>query len=201
MNNLTNKTGLEILELTAGLKTRYGKNNLARMIWRELRGISIQQVKDLLKQLVDKGYLKEVNIGIHFAVIVVELTEKGKEALTNKEEIPIDIQKFYTMTFKPGTDIGVIDLEVIEEFYHIKKELIALQKREEELKETIKKGMTEKNVGEIRNAFMDLYCKNAEKVFYPKEKIERLVPEEILEKIRIINKSIVLIAKLKELNG
>lgn len=91
-----------------------------------------------------------------------------------------------------------LNKDVIEEFYNIKKELIGLQKREEELKDTIKKVMVEKNVGELHNDFMDLYCRQTRRILYPKEKIERFVPPVILEKIRTIHESTVLFAKLKD---
>ena len=55
----------------------------------------------------------------------------------------------------------------------------------------------EKNANELHSEFMDLYCKKAERITYPKEKIERYVPDDILNKIRTVSESIILITKLK----
>lgn len=197
MSTFTNRTGLQILELINGLKINYGRNNLSRMVWHELKGFSIQQAKDLISQLIEKGYLKEMNVGISFAMWVIALTDKGKEAIDNKENIALDFQRFYNAHFKPATDIGIVDKDTIEEYYSIKRELIELQKREEELKDTIKLAMTEKNTSEIHSDLMDLYCKKVERITYPKEKIEKFVPSNILEKIRTVNEIIVLTTKLK----
>ncbi len=197
MSTFTNQTGLRILELINNLKINYGKSNLSKMVWHEFDGFTIQQAKDLLSQLMENGYLKEINVGISFAMVVVTLTDKGRGAIANKEAIALDFQRFYAATYKPATDIGVVDKDIIEEYYTIKKELMELQKREEELKDTIKQAMTKANTPEIHSDLMDLYCKKVERVTYPKEKIERLVPEDILEKIRTINESIILTTKLK----
>ena len=197
MSIFTAKTGLQILEFINSQKINYGKNNLSKKIWQEIKGSSIQQAKDLILQLIKKGYLKEINVGISFAMVIIAVTDKGKEAITNKEDIPLDFQRFYIPTFKPASDIGVVDKDVIEEYYHIKRELIELQKREEELKDTIKLAMTEKNTPEMHFDFMDLYCKKVERITYPKEKVEKFVPSNILEKIRTVNETIVLTTNLK----
>ncbi len=197
MSIFTSKTGLQILEFINSQKINYGRNNLSRRIWQEMKGTSIQQAKDLLSQLIEKGYLKEINVGISFAMLVITLTDKGKETINNKDNIALDFQRFCTATFKSAVDVGIVDKDVIEEYYHIKRELIELQKREEELKDTIKLAMTEKNTHEIHSDLMDLYCKKVERITYPKEKIERFVPSSILEKIRTVNESIILTTKLK----
>jgi len=201
MSTFTNKTGLQILEFINTLQINYGKNNLSKMVWHKFEGFSIQQAKDLLSQLMEKGYLKEINIGISFAMIVIALTDKGKEAINNNETIALDFQRFYSSTFKSATDVGVVDKDIIEEYYNIKKELVELQKREEELKDTIKVAMTEKNIPEIHSDLMDLYCKKVERVTYPKEKIEKFVPDDVLDKIRTVNESIILTTKLKTKEG
>ena len=197
MSTFTNRTGLQILEFISAKNINYGKNNLSKMAWREIGGFSIQQAKELISQLIEIGYLKEINVGINFAMLVITLTDKGKEAINNKENIALDFQRFYA-TFKSATDIGIVDRDVIEEYYNIKKELLELQKREEELKDMIKLAMTEKNVLEIHSNLMDLYCKRVERITYPKEKIEKFVPSDVLEKIRTVNEIIVLTTKLKE---
>ncbi|HIH31589.1 TPA: hypothetical protein HA235_02680 [Candidatus Woesearchaeota archaeon] len=201
MTTFTNKTGLQILEFISNLKINYGKNNLSKIVWHELGEFTIQQAKDLLSQLIEKGYLKEVNVGISFAMVVVALTEKGREAVITKETISLDFQRFYSTTYKPATDVGIVDKDTLEEYYNIKRELMALQKREEELKETIKQAMIEKHADTITNELMDLCLKKIEKITYPKENIERLVPQDLLEKIRTIKEIIVLTTKLKTIEG
>ncbi|MBI4439269.1 hypothetical protein HY640_05020 [Candidatus Woesearchaeota archaeon] len=146
---------------------------------------------------MEKGYLKEANVGVSFPIFVITLTEKGKIALNNHEEVTLDFKGFYNEPFKPATDIGVVDKDTLEEYYIIKGQLVKLQKREEELKETIKSAMVKNSISELHSEFMELYCKKAERVTYPKEKIEKYVPDDILSKIRTVNESIVLITKLK----
>src|SRR3989344_8928084 len=192
MSTFTNKTGLEILEFISNLRINYSRTNLSKMVWHEFGEFSILHAKDLLSQLLEKKYLKEIDIGRGFAMIVVELSDKGKEAIQNKETIILDFQRFYTTTYKTAADIGIVDKDIIVEYYNIKKELIELQKREEELKNTIKRAMTENNTPEIHDELMDLYCKKLERITYPKEKVERLVPENILEKIRTRNEVTIL---------
>ena len=197
MSTFTNKTGLQILEFINRQKINYGKDNLSKMVWHEFRGFSIQQANDLLSQLIEKGYLKEMNVGLSFSIIVVSLTENGKEAVKNQDEIILDFQRFYNAPFKPATDIGIVDKDILEEYYNIKRELVELQKREEVLKATIKDAMVENKVNELHSEFLELYCKKAERITYPKEKIEKYVPDDILNKIRTVKESIILITKLK----
>ncbi len=167
------------------------------MISHKFKEFSIQNAKDLLLQLTQQEYLKEMNIGTHFPMIVLSLTEKGRAAVTNHEEIFLDFKKFYTNSFTSAADVSIVDKDILEEYYHIKRELTELQKREEELKDTIKNAMTEKNVNELHFAFMDLYCKKAERVTYPKEKIEQYVSEDILSRIRTVNEIIILTTKIR----
>ena len=197
MSTFSHMTGLQVLEFIKKQRLSYSKNNLSKIIWREFKGFSIQQTKDILSQLMDKGYLKEINVGISFAMIVIVLTEKGKEAVNSHDEIALDFKRFYNEPFKPAADMGVVDKDTLEEYYSIKRELVELQKVEEELKDTIKSAMREKGVNELHSEFMDLYYKKAERVIYPKEKIEKYVPSDILNKIRTVNESIILITKLK----
>ncbi len=199
MSTFTNKTGLEILEFIDRLKINYGRNNLSKMVWHNFGELSIYQSKDLISQLIEQDYLKEMNVGIGFAMMIVALTDKGKDAVNNKKEINLDFQRYYSTKFKSAKDIGVVDKDVLQEYYDIRRELFELQDREEELKNTIKKAMIEKNTSEIHSEIMDLYCKKVIRVNYPKEKIERFVPSSIIEKIKTVNESIVLTAKLKNL--
>lgn len=198
MSTFTHKTGLSILEIIARQNTNYGKNTLAKIVWHTMGGFSISQAKDLLSQLIEKGYLQEMNVGIRFAMIVIVLTTKGREAINYKEEITLDFHRFYSDTFKQASDIGIVDKDLLEEYYNIKKELQELTTREEELKETIKVAMTERQADVIQNEYMDIFLKKAQRVTYPKEKIERLCPPNLLEQIRTTNTITILSVKLKE---
>jgi len=197
MSIFTDRTGLQILEFISTLKTNYGMNNLSNMVQHKFSGFSIRHAKELLSQLIEKEYLKKTDIGSRFAIVVVALSDKGREAIINHETIILDFQRFCTPTFKSASDLGVVDKDIIEEYYNLKKELILLQKREEELKDVIKQAMIKANTSEIHSDLMDLYCKRIERVTYPKEKIERFVPNNILDKIRTVNESIILITRLK----
>ena len=168
------------------------------MIGRETREVSIPQAKALLSQLIEKGYLKEMNIGIGFPMIVLTLTEKGRESIEKEEAPLLDLPRDHPATFSKASDIGIIDRITLEEFYNVKKELIQLEKREAELKDTIKKTMIEKNASEINSDLIDIYCRTIERITYPKEKIERFVPQEIIEKIKTLNKSVILTTRFKD---
>lgn len=197
MNTHPDHIGLRILRLINGLKINYGRYNLAKMTARETREVSFQQAKGLILQLIEKGCLKEMNVGAGFPMIVLALTDKGREAIEKEEAPSLDFQRDRIATFQQASDIGIIDRTILEEFYNVKKELIKLGKREEELKNTIKKTMIEKNVSEINSERMDIYCKTVDRVTYPKEKIERFVPQEIIEKIKTLNKSVILQTRFK----
>jgi len=181
-------------------KTNYGKNNISKIIQNKFGDITLQQAKDLISQLVERGYLKETNIGFNFAMIIIELTDKGRGAINKNEAITLDFQRFYE-TFKPASEVGIVDKNIIDEYYKIKCELTILQTREEELKNTIKTTMTEKNVPELRSEFIDFFCKKIERVTYPKEKVEKFVPDDILANIRTVNQTIILTTRLKKREG
>lgn len=58
--------------------------------------------------------------------------------------------------------------------------------------------MIEKNASEINSDLIDIYCRTIERITYPKEKIERFVPQEIIEKIKTLNKSVILTTRFKD---
>lgn len=194
---INNKIGLNILKLISLLKYNYGKSRLINIILNRIDELSVYQIKEILFQLIEQGYLKEKDVGTNFPINVIILSEKGKEAVNNKKDIILNFENINTTEFKPATDIEVIDKETLNEFYNIKKNIFELQKKEEELKETIKKIMIEKKVSEIQSDNMYVYCKNVKRIIYPKEKIEKLIPEELLNKIRTKSEIIVLSTKLK----
>ena len=92
----------------------------------------------------------------------------------------------------------VVSKELIEEYYKLKLELNRMLKREELVKNIIKKSMYENNIKNINTEKIDLFCKEVERTIYPKFMIEKFVPEEIKDKIRTINKSVILYSKLKK---
>ena len=92
----------------------------------------------------------------------------------------------------------VVSKELIEEYYKLKLELNRMLKREELVKNIIKKSMYENNIKNINTEKIDLFCKEVERTIYQKFMIEKFVPEEIKDKIRTINKSVILYSKLKK---
>ncbi len=94
--------------------------------------------------------------------------------------------------------VELIGDDVIEEYYIVKLKLSILLRQEELLKDKIKRTMTINNISSALTDKIDLFCKKAERVFYPKEKIEEYVPREILERIKTIKEIIILTAKIKK---
>lgn len=197
MVRFNKKLGLKVLSLVAGLSSNYGKARLVNILLANIDEINVQQTKKILFQLLEKGYLIEKNVGSSFPIKVIFLTEKGKSALSNGEEIILDFEEIYSDDFRPAKDVFVVDKNILEEYYFVKKELAELQKKEEELKETIKKAMIEKKASEIESEHMFVFCKKISRINYPKDKIEKYVPESILDKVRTKNETIVLSTKFK----
>lgn len=92
----------------------------------------------------------------------------------------------------------VVHQEVLKEYYKVKKELERLKKREEGIKSVIKNAMLDKNVSEINTDFMDVFCRQTERITYPRMKVEQFVPSDILEKIQQVSRNVILMAKLKK---
>ncbi len=204
-----------ILGLVAGLKTQYGKGTLSKVLKgskskyvaraaseaKEVYGclsvFSEEQVDGLVQQLIDAGYLEVLQVGTMFEVNVLGLTDKGRQTLDQHLLIDMTLPKVYSAEFTSGGDVPILDKEVLDEYYQVKVELSKLIKKEGELKEQIKKAMTDNQFSNIHTENMDLFCKKVERVLYPKDKVEALVPEELLEKIRVLKETVVLVAKLK----
>ncbi len=198
--NITNPTdvALTILNLVNNSKTQYGKVTLSKMLYdNKLNLFSQEQIKDLIQQLIDQQYLKSSHIGTDFDMVVVDITDKGKEAVVGRKKIDIDLPKTYAPEFVGASEIQAIDKSIIDEYYEVKLELTKLLKKEEELKNIIKKQMIDNNIPKINTEKMDLFCKKIQRILYPKKKIEEFVPEEIREKIKEIREIIVLSARLK----
>ena len=211
----TAEVGLTILQLVNNLKTKYGKISLSKILTGNeskyikrlaieageaygcLQAFSQEQTANLIQQLLDTHYLQNMSIGTGYEVIIFDLTEKGLEALNQKQPLQLNLPKIYPTDFKQASDIPLIDKEILDEYYQLKLELSKLTKREEELKETIKKTMTDYNCPYIHTQNMDLFCKRVERVLYPKDKVEAFVPQDLLEKIKTLKETIVLSAKLR----
>ena len=204
-----------ILGLVSSLKTQYGKGTLSKVLKgskskyvarvaseaKEAYGclgvFSEEQVESFLQQLMDADYLQVLQVGTAFEVNVLGLTDKGRQVLDQHLPIDMAVPRVYTAEFKSGGEVPILDKEVLDEYYKVKLELSKLLKREEELKEQIKKAMTDNQLSNIHTDNMDLFCKRVERVLYPKDKVEGLVPEYPLEKIRTVKEAIVLVTKLK----
>jgi|SRR3989344_7282820 len=104
------------------------------------------------------------------------------------------------MNIKFETSLKEEDEQLVKEYYEIKKQLNELCKKEDLLKDKIKKLMDFYNLKSINTDKIDLILKKLEKIYYPKEDIEGNVPTEILNKIRKIQKISVLISKIKNGN-
>jgi len=45
---------------------------------------------------------------------------------------------------------------------------------------------------------MDIFCRKSERAWYPKDKIEEFVPNDILEKIKSVKEIVYLLTRLKK---
>ena len=102
------------------------------------------------------------------------------------------------VNFKSADEIPIIEEEIIERYYLIKKELSKLEKEEDNLKEIIKKKMSNANLKNIITDKMDLFYNEIERISYPKEMIEKFVSTEIKDQIRLKNKIVVFVGKIKK---
>lgn len=201
INNPTN-VAQTILSLVNNSKIRYGKVTLSKMFDESgLKQYSQEQIKDLIQQLINQQYLKNSHIGTNFDMVVVDITDKGKEAIENKTKMDIDLPKIYAPEFVTASEIQALDKSIIDEYYKVKLELTKLLKKEDELKQIIKKAMTDNKIQKINTEKIDLFCKKIQRILYPKKKIEEFVPKEIREKIKEIRETIVLTTKLKSVDN
>jgi len=215
--NISNPTEVAfcVLNLVNSLRIQYGKLTLSKILHGSesinirhrnldkseyygcLRAFTQEQISNIIDQLTAKEYLHNLRVGTDYEIIVMGITSKGLDALKKKPEIIINLPKVYAPELKSASDIEVIAKEIIEEYYNVKLQLNNLLKKEETLKEIIKKAMIENDVPKMFTEKMELFCRKVDKVFYPKEKIEEFVPVEILEKIKEVRETIILSAKLK----
>jgi len=154
------------------------------------------QITKIINELITKEYLKLFNIGMGYEIPIIKLTEKGFNAVKNKEPIMLDLPKIYMPQFAPANQI--IESSIIDEFYEIRKKINELQIKEESLKERIKKTMLDNNIPKIVTDKMDIFCRKVERMFYPKDKIEEMLSEEIKATIREVKETIVLSTKIKK---
>jgi len=105
------------------------------------------QITKIINELITKEYLKLFNIGMGYEIPIIKLTEKGFNAVKNKEPIMLDLPKIYMPQFAPANQI--IESSIIDEFYEIRKKINELQIKEESLKERIKKTMLDNNIPKI----------------------------------------------------
>lgn len=216
--NDSKEVALCILDLIKSLHTQYGKVTLAKILkgintseikirnldknefYQSLNAFSKEQIENFISQLTSMNYLKSLNIGTSFEMNVIDLTEQGNSAIRERTPLILNIPKVYTPEFINASEINLIEPEIINEYYKIKIELDKLQKIEEELKNKIKKVMTDNNLPKIHTDKINIYCKKIERIFYSKEKIESYVPEEIKEKIREKKETIILTSKIRKNN-
>src|SRR3989344_696349 len=152
------------------------------------------QITKIINELIKKEYLKLFNIGMGYEIPIIKLTENGFNAVKNKEPIMLDLPKIYMPQFAPANQI--IESSIIDEFYEIRKKINELQIKEESLKERIKKTMLDNNIPKIVTDKMDIFCRKVQRMFYPKDKIEEMLSEEIKATIREVKETIVLSTKI-----
>lgn len=205
-----------ILNLVNGLSIQYGKATLSKILngsesinikhrnlnkneyYGCLAAFSQEQISSIIQKLIEEGYLRDLNIGTDYEMIVVVVTDKGLDAIKNRHYPHLTLPKVYNADFKADSQIEILDNKLIDEYYELKIRLNELLRREEELKEIIKNAMVANDIPKIYTNKMNLFCKKVDMVIYPKNKIEEFVPESILEKIKIIRETVILSAKLKK---
>ena len=93
---------------------------------------------------------------------------------------------------------SMLDPKLIDDYYRIKIELNKLLLRENELKERLKAEMVNMGISKYNTEKMDIFCRKSERTSYPKDKIEEFVPNDILEKIKLVKEIIYLFTRLKK---
>ncbi len=97
-------------------------------------------------------------------------------------------------------DNNFIDENIFKDYFEIKKNIFELNKKEEMLKNKIKLFMEEKNLSNLNTENINFSIKKQLRTFYPKEKIEKEISKDILDKIRVSQEISVFLAKIKENN-
>ncbi|MBW2976247.1 hypothetical protein KY347_02265 [Candidatus Woesearchaeota archaeon] len=93
---------------------------------------------------------------------------------------------------------NILDPRLIDEYYKIKIELNRLLLKENELKEKLKTLMINEGISKYHAEKMDIFCRKCERIFYPKDKIEEFVSNDILEKIKSVKEIVYLLTRLKK---
>lgn len=93
---------------------------------------------------------------------------------------------------------NILDPKLIDDYYKIKIELNKLIGIEKELRERIKTRMIENDIRRYDTEKMDISCRKYERMSYPKDKIEKFVPDDILEKIKSVKEIVCLLTRLKK---
>lgn len=206
---------LEILRCVASLPMHYGKNTIAGILVGNYKAIqnkrllvdhkyfgylkvyTEENVVVLLKQLIDIGYLKIVNVGFEFPIEVLEITDNGKAFIASPHTLQLVLPQVYSADFKEATELaqaGVTE-ELISEYYRVKRQVEELTKKEDDLKNHIKYCMMQHKVSRVSTNNVELHLREVERVLYPKAEVEHYVPKELLEKIRKVQKCLVLTIK------
>lgn len=91
-----------------------------------------------------------------------------------------------------------IDENLLRNYTDIKIRLKELQEQEKELKKQLLHELTSINKDEYETDFIKIFKKIQKRIFYPKDKLESQVPEELLSKIREEKEIIYLLSKIKK---
>ncbi len=102
------------------------------------------------------------------------------------------------VNFVSADELPIIDEEILNKYYMVKKQLSILLKEEDILKEHIKKAMSYSKINHLSIEKMDFFCKTLERISYPKDKVELYVPSEIKDLIRLKKEVVVLVTKEKK---
>ena len=150
-------------------------------------------LKDLLKVekffiavgLTAELYMRDywpMVIGVHTIPDYTQKTDYGNlfPIGITKKEVAVQSQEGKSM----------LDPKLIDDYYRIKIELNKLLLRENELKERLKAEMVNMGISKYNTEKMDIFCRKSERTSYPKDKIEEFVPNDILEKIKLVKEII-----------
>ena len=156
-----------------------------------------ENVVSIITQLLEQGYLHLVNVGFDFPMEVIEVTESGKAFLDNPTVLKLNLPPVYSTDFKEATELASAGIteEMIREYYKIKRQLDELAQKEENLKAHIKYCMMQHKINRVNDNKVELLLREVERVLYPKAEVERYVPQDLLAKIKKVQKILVLTIK------
>jgi len=92
-----------------------------------------------------------------------------------------------------------IDEDLLKKYTDIKIKLKELKEQEEKLKGQLLNELGLINQEEYETDYIKIFKKIQKRIFYPKEKIEKEVPEDILSRIRQEKEIIYLMSKIKNI--